>query len=110
MRVLAPLCYALIAAFVELLHPLSLEQWHRSWLVIWCTCYWPKKTKISNGPTLICMELYNRVLIIQPGIISSLPGCAKRNLAILQKQVTTFMTCQENHIECIQNVSALATH
>jgi hypothetical protein len=77
MCVLALLCYPLVAAYVVLLHPLSLEQWHRSQLVMCCICCWPKETKISNGPTLIFMELYNRVIISQPGGISSLPGCAQ---------------------------------
>jgi hypothetical protein len=63
----------------------------------------------TNGPTLICMETYKRLIISQPEGISTLPGCPQTDMAMLQKPVTSFMTSQYNHLKCFKRVSALAT-
>jgi hypothetical protein len=63
----------------------------------------------TNGPTLICMETYNRLIINQPEGISTLPGCPQTDMAMLQKPVTSFMTSQNNHLEYFKRVNALET-
>jgi hypothetical protein len=55
------------------------------------------------------MELYNRVLISQQEGISTMPGCAQKDMAMLQKPVTSFMTSQYNHKECFKRVNILGT-
>jgi hypothetical protein len=94
----------------DVVHPRSFEQRHGSGLVMWCTRYWSRKTGKSNGRVLICRKTCNGVLISQPGRISTLPGCAQRNMATSPESSHQFHNFSVASCRVFLRLRALQTH